>query len=62
MVKFKDLIQLVDPELIFIIYLNEDRESFIMKYAEEVINSYLEDYIVTYLENSPHGIEVYLNN
>lgn len=62
MIKFKDLVQLVNPGLIFIIYLNQDKENFIMKYAEEIINSDLEDYIVTYLENSPYGIEIHLKN
>lgn len=60
MVKFGDLVQLVDPLMLFVIYANRDDEHYIMLYAHEVVGSYLEDYIVTFLDESPYGLEVCL--
>jgi len=59
-VKFKDLVQLVEPDVIFIVYYGGDRETYLMKYAEEIKDTYLEDCIITYLDTSPYGFEVYV--
>lgn len=60
MVKFGDLVQLVNPDVIFIVYYCDDRETYLMKYAEEIEGTYLEDCIIMYLDESPYGFEVYV--
>lgn len=60
MVKFGDLVKLVNPDVIFIVYYGGDCETYLMKYAEEIEGTYLEDCIVNYLDASPYGFEVYV--
>lgn len=60
MVKFGELAQLVNPDVIFIVYYGNDRETYLMKYAEEIKDTYLEDCIVVSLDDSPYGFEVYI--
>lgn len=60
MVKFGDLAKVVNPDIIFIVYYGDDKETYLMKYAKEIEGTYLEDRIVKYLDESPYGFEVYV--
>lgn len=60
MVKFGDLVKVVNPDVIFVVYYGVDKETYLMKYAEEIEGTYLEDCIIVHLDESPYGFEVYV--